>query len=179
MTKKTPQQWTDDEGQVETIADAFGIYRRRVMPPDAGPVQVHETERAFFAAAFWMLMFMQHGIGSPEMSEDRAVSVLERMRSEAEAYLRQQANTPEPTPPPVEQGSYNVRSTQVEAMLRAMGREWKERMPPGWGFTVLMFSYGKTGLPGEGEEGAVFYLSTADRADMVKVMADFIKRNTQ
>ena len=72
---------------------------------------------------------------------------------------------------------YNVRSAEIEAALREIADDIGPNIPDGWGFTLLIFSYGKTGLAGEGKEGAVFYISSAAREDMIKVMKEFIARN--
>ena len=72
--------------------------------------------------------------------------------------------------------TYEVRSAEVEAKLRELGRDIKSSMPPGWGFTLFMYSYEKTGLPNEGAAGAMFYISSGDRADMIKALREFIAR---
>jgi hypothetical protein len=73
-------------------------------------------------------------------------------------------------------GGYNVRSVEVEDALREVAGLVAPLVPTGFGFTVLIFSYGKTGLRGEGPAGSMFYISSADRADMVKAMKEFIAR---
>jgi hypothetical protein len=65
--------------------------------------------------------------------------------------------------------TYEVRNEEVEQVLRRLGRELKEEMPPGFGFTLMIFSY-------EEHEGAMFYLSSASRNDMVKAMREFIAK---
>ena len=71
----------------------------------------------------------------------------------------------------------NVRDPEIENLMRRLGRRIKSMMPIGWGFTLLIFSFGKSGLPGEGEHGATFYISSAERESMIEAMKEFIKRH--
>ena len=87
---------------------------------------------------------------------------------------------PDPKLPPEFQdpsAGYNVRSEEVEAALRELANDIKPKVPKGFGFTLLIFSYGKTGLPNEGSEGSMFYISTGEREDMLKAMKEFIRHN--
>jgi hypothetical protein len=63
---------------------------------------------------------------------------------------------------------FEVRNEEIEQQLKAVGRAVKDNMPDGWGFTLFMFSYGA--------DGSMFYLSSANREDMVKAMKEFIER---
>ncbi len=77
-------------------------------------------------------------------------------------------------PPEFGPHDYQITNEEVQAKLRELGRIIGGQMPEGWGFTLLMFDYGeKTGLPGH---DAVFYLSSADRGDMITAMKEFIKK---
>lgn len=67
------------------------------------------------------------------------------------------------------QDSFEVENPQIIAALRHMGRDLKGRMPEGWGFALLMFDYGTS-------EGSMFYLSSAERSDMLKAMKEFIAK---
>jgi hypothetical protein len=75
------------------------------------------------------------------------------------------------TPPP----NYNVRNEEIEAKLKEwgnrIGQSLKSDMPRGWGFTLLMYSYGTN------PKGGMFYISSAEREDMIKAMEEFIKLN--
>lgn len=64
--------------------------------------------------------------------------------------------------------SYNIRNDEIEAVLRKLANQLKEQMPEGWGFTLQIFSYG--------ENGVNFYISTANRDDMIRLMQEFINR---
>ncbi len=72
---------------------------------------------------------------------------------------------------------YNVRSAEIESALRHIADDIAPIVPDGWGFTLLIFSYGQMGLKNEGAEGSVFYISSADRDDMIKAMKEFIAHN--
>jgi hypothetical protein len=86
---------------------------------------------------------------------------------------------PKERKPIVEQSGYNVRSDEIESALRTIAADIKPHIPHGFGFTLLFFSYGQTGLPGEGKEGSMFYISTGRREDMIRAMQEFIARHTQ
>lgn len=63
---------------------------------------------------------------------------------------------------------FQVENPGVIAALRDLGRTVKKMMPTGWGFTLFMFDYG--------DMGSLFYLSSAKREDMLKVLREFIKK---
>jgi hypothetical protein len=67
--------------------------------------------------------------------------------------------------------SYNVRDPEVESKLRELSEHIGARLPEGWGFTLLLFSYGP--------DGNLFYMSSAEREDVVKVMKEWIARQVQ
>lgn len=64
--------------------------------------------------------------------------------------------------------NFEVRHKEAEEALRNIGRRIKEEMPKGYGFTLLIYSYG--------ENGNMFYLSSAERGDMIKAMQEFIAK---
>jgi hypothetical protein len=162
-----------------TIAETFETYRQSVIPADAPSIKVEECRRAFYAGSYGMLMNFAN-IGDDTMSEDDGVAYLERLRAECETFAANIKHTPiEPARPTVEQHSYNVRSRDVESALRDIATQIRPQVPDGFGFTLLIFSYGRTGLRGEGPAGSMFYISSAQRDDMVKAMREFIQRNMQ
>jgi hypothetical protein len=57
----------------------------------------------------------------------------------------------------------------LERRVHEIGRTIASQLPPGVGFTLLLFTYGNN--------GALAYLSSADRADVTKVMKEFIARH--
>lgn len=64
--------------------------------------------------------------------------------------------------------NFEIKNADIESRLRDIGETLKKRVPEGMGFTVLMFDYGAG--------GAMFYLSSAQRADMINSMKEFIKK---
>jgi hypothetical protein len=165
-------------GTVVTIADSFAAYRKAVIPADASPIQIEECRRAFYAGSYFMLTNLREGIGDDAVSEEDGVQHLERLQAECETFLAD-LDRQSPAVPVVEQSSYNVRHRGIEQTLRSLAQDIKPQVPDGFGFTLLIFSYGQTGLSGEGPAGSMFYISSAQRADMVKAMQEFIARNTQ
>lgn len=67
--------------------------------------------------------------------------------------------------------TYNVRNDEIEAALRAKAKLIAADLPKGWGFALLLFTFG--------EGGSLFYIGNGDREDMIKAMKEFIARNTQ
>ena len=49
---------------------------------------------------------------------------------------------------------------EAEAWARNIGKRLKSELPKGWGFTLLLVSYG--------ENGVMTYLSSCNRQDMIK-----------
>lgn len=64
--------------------------------------------------------------------------------------------------------NFEIRNAEVEAMLKDIGKTIHGVMPEGFGFTLLMFSFG--------EGGSTFYISDAQRDDMLKAMQEFIDK---
>lgn len=64
--------------------------------------------------------------------------------------------------------SYEVHHATAERILRETARRIKDSMPPGFGFTLLVFDYGK--------DGNLFYVSSARREDMIETMKEFIRK---
>jgi hypothetical protein len=62
---------------------------------------------------------------------------------------------------------YEVRDAKAEEALNKIGKRLREDMPPGYGFALLLFQYNGENL---------FYTSSADRADIIKMMKEFIKK---
>jgi hypothetical protein len=65
--------------------------------------------------------------------------------------------------------SFEVRNPEVEEKLKEIGRELKASMPAGYGFTLLITSYG--------EGGALFYMSSCERDSMIATMREFIQKH--
>lgn len=55
---------------------------------------------------------------------------------------------------------------EVKAHLMKMAELMKDGLPKGWGFAIMLFTYG--------EGGEFVWLSSAKRDDMLHVLAEFI-----
>jgi predicted hydrocarbon binding protein len=65
-----------------------------------------------------------------------------------------------------EDSRYEVENEQIKALLKELGSNIGKNMPKGWGFNLLIFQYGGP--------GSLFYLSSANRSDMIRMMKEFI-----
>jgi hypothetical protein len=63
---------------------------------------------------------------------------------------------------------YEVRNKQVEEMLRDLGHKLKDAMPPGCGFSLLIFGFSP--------DNELFYLSSAQLKDMIRTMREFVAK---
>lgn len=65
---------------------------------------------------------------------------------------------------------YEIKDYQAQTMLKAIGLKIATALQqlPGFGFALLLFSFG--------EGGSMFYISDANRKDIVKVMKEFIEK---
>jgi hypothetical protein len=63
---------------------------------------------------------------------------------------------------------FEIRNLEVESKLNEIGHLIGPVLPKGFGFTLLIFSFG----PG----GSMFYISNSDRRDMIKAMKEFIAK---
>lgn len=68
------------------------------------------------------------------------------------------------------QDKMEVRNPEAEEALRKIAENIKTMTPDGMGFTIMLFD-----LEGAGDN-AMFYMSSAERGDMVKAMKEFISR---
>lgn len=63
---------------------------------------------------------------------------------------------------------FEVRDEAAEKMLREIGNSLRSSCPPGYRFSLLIFSFG--------EDGNMFYTSNARREDMIRSMQEFITK---
>lgn len=63
---------------------------------------------------------------------------------------------------------YEVRDAEVEELLGKIGRLLKDSMPAGYGFSLLIFTFGAG--------GNMFYTSNAEREGMIQAMQEFIAK---
>jgi len=62
--------------------------------------------------------------------------------------------------------TFQVKDEKIEKSLREIGEIIKAQLPAGVGFTLFMFDIG--------DEGGMFYLSSAERTSMLKALREFI-----
>ncbi len=63
---------------------------------------------------------------------------------------------------------YEVENERIRELLLALGRRIKAEMPAGYGFSLLIFGYSPN--------NELFYLSSAQREDMIRTMQEFIQK---
>ena len=66
-------------------------------------------------------------------------------------------------------GNFEVRNKEVEEKLDKIGRSLREAMPEGFGFVLLIASFG--------EAGSCFYTSNCDRQDVCNMMREFVQKS--
>lgn len=71
---------------MNTVKEKWESYLREVVPANAGPVQVEECRRAFYAGAGSLLNITSTVI--PYMSEDAGVAVLEGLHQELQGFAK-------------------------------------------------------------------------------------------
>jgi GGDEF domain-containing protein len=67
-----------------------------------------------------------------------------------------------------EKMKFEVRDLQAEEVLKKFGQVLRDVMPPGYGFSLLIFTFGP--------DGNLFYTSNANREDMIRIMQEFIAK---
>jgi hypothetical protein len=72
----------------------------------------------------------------------------------------------------------DINYTTVDAgtyrpVLQALAAHIGAALPNGWGFSLLLFEYG------DRPDKSLFYISSAQREDVIAVMHEFIRRQTQ
>lgn len=162
--------------RLETVAESFASYRDKVMPRDAPPVQVIECQRAFYAGVYTCLMNMAYNIGDESTSEEQGIVELEKLQAECLAFAAASGlPLPHAEPPPpvvVPPPDYQTNDdAAVRPIVNDIGRIIAGQLPEGWGFTLLVFTFG----PG----GTMSYTSNAERSDMLLAMKELINRQTQ
>ena len=61
--------------------------------------------------------------------------------------------------------NFEIKNAEVQTMLKDIGKTLHGAMPDGFCFSFLMFSIG--------DGGSTFYISDANRDDMLKAMQEF------
>lgn len=160
--------------KTETVAQSFATYRSQVIPHEATDVQVEECRRAFYAGAYFLLLNVAHNIGDDTTSEDEGVAELEKLKSECETFATTVAGMPLPIAAPLAPADSNYTTEdapKIRPLLQDLAARIGSVLPDGWGFNLLLFTYG--------EGGSLFYISSAERSDVIALMREYIKRSTQ
>lgn len=63
---------------------------------------------------------------------------------------------------------YEIRQGDVERAMYSIGQDIGERLPEGWGFALFLMDYG--------ENGATFYMSSVQRADVMNAIEEWLRR---
>jgi hypothetical protein len=63
---------------------------------------------------------------------------------------------------------YEVKHERAEAALRGIAKAIADATPPGFGFALFLFTYG--------EGGATFYISSAQRDDVRRLLAEWLRK---
>ena len=63
---------------------------------------------------------------------------------------------------------FEVRDQEAEAVLKDIGQRLRAAMPKGYGFSLLVFTFGAG--------GNMFYTSNAQRETMIQAMQEFIAK---
>lgn len=64
--------------------------------------------------------------------------------------------------------NYEVFNEEIEVVLKELGHFIGDKLPAGWGFNLMIFDFGN--------KGSMFYLSNAERQDVINQMREFIKK---
>lgn len=64
--------------------------------------------------------------------------------------------------------NFQVFNEEIEITLKDLGEAIGSRLPPNWGFTLLLFDFNNA------DDGKLFYTSNGDREDVIKMLREFI-----
>lgn len=64
--------------------------------------------------------------------------------------------------------NYEAFNEEIEVLLKEIGHLIGGKLPKGWGFNLMLFDFGN--------KGNLFYISNAERQDVIKTMREFIKK---
>lgn len=159
---------------MRSVAESFESYRQAVIP-DAAPVtQVEECRRAFYAGAYFLLIYLATSFDDATPDEE-GIAALERLKAECEAFaanLQPSYTFPDaPAAPSLRQApdiSYTAADPDdIKPLLQELGGVIGAALPAGYGFNLLLFTFAP---------GGVFYIANAERADVINMMREFIKK---
>lgn len=63
---------------------------------------------------------------------------------------------------------YEVKDPAIQGVLVRLGGLIRQALPPGWGFSLFLVSFG--------QDGSMFYLSSANRDDMIRTLREWLAR---
>jgi len=66
--------------------------------------------------------------------------------------------------------NFEVKNEEIKETMNDIGKLIASGLPENWGFTLLLFEYGP--------DGDLFYISKAERKQMIEVMKEFIAKNS-
>lgn len=69
---------------------------------------------------------------------------------------------------------YEVKNEDIEKRLKEMGKLLSAGLPEGWGFMLMIFDFDSAKIPDS--QRAMFYLSNAQRLDMIKAIEEFLAK---
>lgn len=163
---------------MRSVAEAFSKYRTMVMALDAPADQVAECRHAFYAAVHFTLLHLVLTVGDASTSEEAGIESLERLKDECDAYAESMVGNNETATDfagrvlLASESRYTVPDPlEVKRLIQELGDRIGAELPTGWGFNLLLFSYG--------DKGSLFYISSARREDVIAVMREFIQRQVQ
>lgn len=73
--------------RAKLIGAEWNQYRERVMPADAGPVQVKETRRAFYGGAAILLAIVVGNVSEGEAVADGDLEMMDDLKAELDQFL--------------------------------------------------------------------------------------------
>lgn len=168
---------------MQSVAETWAAFAARVVPKEADEIQIQEMRRAFYAGSYSMLMNVREGI-SEDTPEEEGVEQLVALQDECEAFFTTIIGTPREraytfpnapaapsvtsaiTPPDIAHTIPDVDG--IKSILNDLGGVVGRALPDGWGFVLLLFTYG--------EGGSLFYISSANREDVIATMKEFIRK---
>lgn len=161
--------------KVQTVAESFAGYQADVIPADAPRIQVEECRRAFYAGVYFMLMNLQGYMAEEDTPEEVGIAILEAIQHECETFAAPLGGIAAIAPPAMlmqSESRYTIPDpAEINPLMQELGRNIGAKLPKGWGYNLLLFTFG--------EKGSLFYISNADRSDVMSVMREWISRQIQ
>lgn len=69
-----------------SVKEKWESYRREVLPKDAGPSQVRECRRAFYAG-FSAMLHVAASLGGDDVTQEQGIQTLDALLVECEEFL--------------------------------------------------------------------------------------------